>query len=371
MADAAADAVTGKRPAISATATVSAGCLQAYARDRLAAARSYPKDRLLRRAFRLARMDLTVWCASRNFADLCERTLVERERDDPSATRAEIYAMDAVSVDWDPPARWKENAGFSSREFERILAASNQRGFYDHDAPSWQFYDRATRVGVQTLPAPMAMPPWESGSPLRLFLHWAYAGAGMRLTHAATLGSNGRAALLAGASGSGKSATTLAGLLNGLESVGDDYVLLEDGRRMTAHSVFTTLKQDREGLRRAGISIAALDAGEANWRGKIEFDSAKLVARGLADRMEVCALLLPEIARATRTELDRVSPHEAALALAPSAVFQLPGDSTDGFRFFAGIARRFPAFRMKLSEDPAEIAGAVASFLEGRKGHAD
>ena len=55
--------------------------------------------------------------------------------------------------------------------------------------------------------------------------------------------------------------------------------------------------------------------------------------------------------------------HEAALALAPSAVFQLPGDTTQGFRFFAELARRLPAFRVRLSEDPVEIADAIGSFL--------
>jgi hypothetical protein len=125
------------------------------------------------------------------------------------------------------------------------------------------------------------------------------------------------------------------------------------------------LKQDREGFRRAGVAIAELDACEVNWRGKIELDAARLCARGLASRMEVHALLLPVIARARRTEVERIASHEAVLALAPSSVFQLPGDGTEGFRFFAGIAKRLPAFRVKLSEDPVEIAGAIGAFLEG------
>lgn len=354
-----------------ATSTVSATSLQVYARDRLRAAKAYPKGRLVRREFRLARIDMTVWFASKAFADLCDRTLVERKYEEPLATRAQIYAMDAEADGWEPPARWNEEAGFSSREFDRILAEHDRRGFYHHDAPSWQFYDRVDAVGVQTLPTKLGIPPWEFGSPLRLFLHWAYAAVGMRLTHAATLGLNGRGALIAGASGSGKSGTTLAGLLNGLDSVGDDYVLVEDGPSLVAHSVFAMLKQDREGFRRAGVAIAELDAAEVNWRGKIELDASKLCAKGLASRMEIHALLLPEIARSRRTEVEKIASHEAALALAPSAVFQLPGDATEGFRFFADIVKRLPAFRVKLSEDPVEIAGTIGSFLEGTGRNAD
>jgi hypothetical protein len=362
VADAAAGTVTDKKPP---TVQISAACLQEYAKSRLRAAAAYPKERLLRREFRLARADMTVWFASEKFAALCDRTLIERRYEDSSATRLEIYAMDAESDGWEPPAPWDEESGFSSREFDRILAARNQRGFYHHEAPSWQFYDCTTATGVQTLPTQLSIPPWESASPLRLFLHWAYAAANMRLTHAATLGLKGRGVLMAGPSGSGKSATTLAGLLNGLDSVGDDYVLVEKGSRVAAHSVFAMLKQDREGLRRAGVAMPELGVGELNWHGKVEFDAATLSIKPLAGRMEIFAILIPVIARARRTSLERVTPHEAALALAPSAVFQLPGDSVDGFRFLAGIVRQLPAFRVKLSENPAEIADAIGLFLAG------
>jgi hypothetical protein len=74
---------------------VSAACLHAYVRDRLTAAAAYPTERLQRRDFRLARVDLTVWFASDKLADLCERTLLQRRGDGSSPTRAVVYAMDA------------------------------------------------------------------------------------------------------------------------------------------------------------------------------------------------------------------------------------------------------------------------------------
>jgi hypothetical protein len=169
--------------------------------------------------------------------------------------------------------------------------------------------------------------------------------------------------LIVGASGSGKSSTALAGLLNGLDSVGDDYVLVERGVRVVAYSVFTALKQDREGLRRAGIAQGDIDAAELNWHGKVEFEATKLSPQGLADRMEIVALLIPEIARLQRTAIEPATAREAVLSFAPSGVFQLPGDTTEGFGFLASLVRRLPAFRARLSQDPAEIADAIGSFL--------
>lgn len=362
-------AITAAHPVIPrkaerAALNVSMPGLLAYSRDRLAAAAAFPRNRLVRRDYRLARLKLTVWFTSESLAELCDRKLVQRDTEEAIATKAEIFAMDAEVDGWEVPASWPENAGFSSREFDRVLAQGGMRGFYHHDIPSWQFFDPLAGVGVQTLSNRLGIPPWEQGSPLRLFLHWAYAAAGMRLTHAATLGVNGRGALIAGASGSGKSGTTLAGLLNGLSSVGDDYVMVEQKSHIVAHSVFSVFKQDREGLRRAGLSADRIEDAMLNWHGKIEFDAARLAPEGFVDRMEICALLLPRITRASRTRIEEVSAKEAALMLAPSSVFQLPGDSATGFHFLADLVKRLPAYRVSLSDEPAEIADAIGSFLE-------
>jgi hypothetical protein len=184
----------------------------------------------------------------------------------------------------------------------------------------------------------------------------------MRLTHAATLGLDGRGVLIVGASGSGKSGTALAGLLNGLDSLGDDYVLVEQGQHVAAHAVFKIFKQDPEGLRRAGLDTARIDTS-LNWHGKIEFEVARFSSKALAGQMEIFGLLLPKITRQRRTTIERATLRESALALAPSGVLQLPGDKVEGFGFLAGLVRRLPAFHARLSENPAEIADAIGSFL--------
>lgn len=349
---------------------VSSANLLAYANDRLRAAERFPRERLIRRDLRLARLDMTVWFTSKGLAEICESMLVQHHSEMPFQQAAEIFALDSEAEEWDSPAMWDEGAGFSSREFERILAAGDRRGFYHHDAPSWQFYDSGAAVGVHTLPGPLDIPPWELGSPLRLFVHWAQAGIGKRLTHAATLGINGYGALIVGPSGSGKSGTTLAGFMNGLDSVGDDYVVVEQGAAVAAYSAFKTFKQDEDGLRRAGIQATDLIGAKRNWHGKIEFDAASLMPHAFKDRMEIRAILIPRIARAKRTSIEPVASHTAALALAPSAVLQLSGDASEGFRFFASLVKRLPAFSVILSEDPAEIADAIGSFLARGAGHA-
>src|SRR5690606_20063906 len=113
--------------------------------------------------------------SSPDIAELCDRRLVMRKPGEQAVRSARVRLLDPTLEDWDGPADWDTDTGFSSRDFERALAAKGLRGFYHHDGPSWQFYDSATRAGVHVLPGPAGIPPWEEGSPLRLFLHWAWA----------------------------------------------------------------------------------------------------------------------------------------------------------------------------------------------------
>src|SRR5262249_35028195 len=93
------------------------------------------------------------------------------------------------------------------------------------------------------------------------------------------------------------------------------------------------------------------------------FDPVEIGLPALASQIGIEAILIPSIAREERTVIERASARSAALALAPSATLQLPGNSNEGFAFFAGIARRLPAYRLDLSEDPKEIADAIGEFL--------
>lgn len=335
--------------------------LQVYARDRLAAAQAFPKADLIYRIFRLPQLDLVVWFANQELASLCELNLFQRRNPAPAPARAEIYVLDAFLAGWNAPAAWFGKSGLSPRALDQSLAATGLRGYFHHDGPSWQFFDPITNVGVMTLNSPFGLPPWEISSPLRVFIHWAYAAAGLRLIHAATLGIGSEGALISGPSGSGKSGTTLAGFFNGLDSNGDDYVVVEASDPARAHPVFKFFKQDPRGLRRVGLD--ARELGSLNWQGKIELDAERCAGKSLIESMKIRAILIPVIARLSRSRIEPADTRSAALSLAPSGVFQLPGDAAAGFQFIAALVRSVPAFRLMLSEDPSDIACTVHAFL--------
>jgi hypothetical protein len=338
--------------------------LAAYARGVLAECDALDADRLALRRYALPFLDLEARFTDPAQAEDCDRALVVKHGPTAGDHHIRLTRADSTTPGVSPPASWGE-AYFMPLEIERLLARSDLRGSFFHDNRIWEFYDQAARKGASIAPAPGAYPPWERSAPLRAMLHWAYAGLGLRLVHAATLGLDGRGVLVAGQGGAGKSGLTLAGIAAGLDSVGDDYVLVDPRDVPTAYPLFRFAKQDRAGLRRLGLAHLADEAGPPNWQGKHELDLDRIGRGKRAPSLAIDAILVPAIVDRAATSIETIGRREAMLALAPTGLMQLPGDRQEGARAFAGLVRKLPAFRIALGSDPGAAAGAVAHFLQG------
>jgi hypothetical protein len=259
------------------------------------------------------------------------------------------------------PARLADPAPPPGAFSERLEAAGLDGGVFP-DLDLWYLHDPERGLAIQHMARPEGYPPWETGAPLRLFLHWHYARRGRRLTHAGTLGRDGRGVLLAGAGGAGKSGTVAAGLIAGLSSVGDDYILLScDADAVRARPLFTTLKQDPAGLARLGQTPPP--GSRPNWQGKHHIPIEDLAGAPMPASLAIAAILLPRVTGAATTRLAPVSRREAMLALTVSSFQQMPGGMASGFRFFGALVQRLPCYRLDLGTDAAEIAATTADFL--------
>lgn len=311
---------------------------------------------------RLPRLELTVHLSPGALADALGHAYVEAGNDEAETAGSRIFVahpgIDTIPI----PAQWGD-AHYTEHGFATRLAEAGLRGHFYHDLDFWQFYDPQHRVGVQLMTAADAFPPWEPAAPLRPFLHWEYAARGMRLAHAGTLGLDGKGILLAGSGGAGKSGTVASGLLNGLDSVGDDYVLVDLERGVTARPLFSTLKQDPQGFVRLGLQQRLRQHGPLNWQGKHTFHIADIAPRPVPATLDIIALMVPHISGSETSSIVPASRRDAMLALAPSGIMQMPGERESGFRLFGELTRLLPCYRLSLGTDPEEIAGTISNFL--------
>jgi hypothetical protein len=281
---------------------------------------------------------------------------------DESEGNCRIAVAIAGEDGWPDLPEWAEVL-MRSNHLHLTLESSPYR-FLQQPPGCWQFFDRRSRCGVQLLHSPTSMPPWDGGAPLRNFLHWHLISKSCGLLHAGSLGLDGQGILLAGPGGSGKSGTVLAGLLHGLQSVGDDYVLVRMDEGITAYPLFQTLKQDPGGCERIGIPADSPLRRSLNWQGKHQFRLADVSDKKPADSLVICALCIPTISGSSSTRFLPVDGKEAFLALAPSGMAQMPGDRGTLFGFCAAVARSLPTFRLELGNDPAEISASIRTFLQ-------
>ena len=123
----------------------------AYARDRLDAAAPIRRTRL--------RGATSGWPARRDglvYQSMARRAVRTDSRQREYAihrrARSKSTRLDARRSGWAPPALWRRDDAVLVAPIRADSRRRNLRGFYYHDTPGWQFYDRATGIGVLTLP---------------------------------------------------------------------------------------------------------------------------------------------------------------------------------------------------------------------------
>lgn len=336
-----------------------------YARSMLDRVRSARSSFPLTLPIRLPGLEIKTHLQEGSLAEAIRRNFVQEAAGVAAGAlqKIDIFVAHPGMNGVPPPAAWAEEP-YRPHEVASLLYRDRLRASYFHDLDQWQFFDPEAAFGVQLMRGPDDYPPWEPGAPLRTFLHWHYAGQGMRLAHCGTLGLNGSGVLLAGAGGAGKSGTVVAGLLNGLQSIGDDYVLIDATSEVVGYPIFATLKQDQAGFDRLGLKDRLPAAGQVNWQGKYEFRLEDVSDAPPPARLEMRALLVPQISGEARTRIGPLSRRDAMLAFAPSSIHQMPGERESGFAFFSRVANRLPCYTLSLGRDPTEVAEAIAAFLE-------
>lgn len=314
---------------------------------------------------RLPFITLDILSLTPGFRELCARALIDLPvyADAQSRPLRLVIADQESRPDLAMP-EWHEPT-FGLGALIEQLESEGLDGCFDAEYRSWQLMSHAFGAGLQLLDRPEAFPPWERAFPLRNFLHWSYAAEDRRLIHAGSLGHEDRGVLLAGAGGAGKSGTTLAGILHGLESVGDDYLALDlSPSCVRAFPLMKLMKQDAQGLARLGLDARNPLFGAENWQEKFEFDFDRLAPGSRAQQMTISAILLPRITGRARSQLSPASSRDAMFALMPNNLRQLPGRMKQGFNFISRLSRVLPCYHLDLSDDPQEIAETILNFLQ-------
>jgi hypothetical protein len=197
----------------------------------------------------------------------------------------------------------------------------------------------------------------ERGRPFPVALQAWLQSRGVVTLHAAGVACGGRAALIVGDSGSGKSTTALACANAGFGFLGDDQIAVSwTGRTPVAHSLFASARVD-------GI------AGQG-WRGAIHqppAGKALVLLPGpgttVVPSAALFTVLVASVCSGQQSTLERATVKEALRAAVPSTML---GVATERPAVLQGCARAVlgrSTFRLRLGRDLDAVPGLVARAL--------
>ncbi|MGE3074354.1 MAG: hypothetical protein AB7N24_13975 [Dehalococcoidia bacterium] len=242
-----------------------------------------------------------------------------------------------------------------------------QRWTYFRPDPGLTVFDSPSQTATYWVPAASSLTYGDIAGGFRAVIAWSMAERGMQFLHSAAVAAGDRAALIVGSSGSGKSSTALACLLNGLEYLGDDHCLLElDASPPAVHSIYAAAKlHDAQLLRFPRLhpfvvnpNRVAPDKGVA-----ILFpDFAEL----LPASRPLVAVFVPRIANVETTTIGPIGPAAALAALAPSTLLQMASADRGGLAAMARLVRRIPCYSLRLGTEQKEIASVIDAFLRSQ-----
>jgi hypothetical protein len=229
--------------------------------------------------------------------------------------------------------------------------------------------DRQENHGIYWVEKADSIPYYERGYPLSVLFNWWLSSLGVPVVHAACIGMAQGGVLLSARGGSGKSTTTLRCVQSGMKIVGDDYTAI-DLEKGTAHSLYNTIKlktmADVESFPGLARQVCNLDrVGEGQDQEKAMVFLHQHLPEGLVPSIPLRAVLVPRIVDQARTEIIPAPATVAFKALAPSTVFQLPGNAHESFRMMAQITRKWPTYEILLGSDFSRIPGTIQDFILG------
>jgi hypothetical protein len=277
-----------------------------------------------------------------------------------TASPHRLFTWDGTETDTLPPPRpWPPKA-IEPRGVVESHSNEAVRCAVDMDTNSLIVYSFAENLSHIWFPNISEMPLVAKTSPFRIQLSWLCNLHRMQLVHGAAVAIGGRAVLLTGKGGSGKSTTALGCALAGMQYLGDDYCVVEPSAGKV-HMLYRTAKLLKKTLDIMPCPGVVENPDRLDIEKGVVFLEPSDVH--LLRSAALSAILLPRVEPDAPTRLYPATREEAIKAILPSTIGQLMGGTSASPGLIMALVRNAPAFHLTLGGDRKSVTDTIASRL--------
>ncbi len=275
-----------------------------------------------------------------------------------------IYCLDENFVDNLPPINITNN-DIGLNNFKARLSTQSKIINYDESRNIYKIINTHDKKYLLLCKDFDAIASWEIYSPLKEFIHFIAIESNCWLCHAGSLCKNNKAIILFGSGGNGKSTTTMTGLSRGLQTVGDDYVLVENlNDKFYAHAIYKTVKTYPSKLFKLHNNFAAFERHIIEKTGKYvyicdEDKGSSFFTNSAEIIMNIGLRLKKAVSASETTPLDF-----NARYLSLSSIEQIPFWINKSSRFSEKMFESIPSHFLDFNEGKSSLNDNISYILQ-------
>lgn len=274
----------------------------------------------------------------------------------------EVLVMEEKSTGLSlPPPTWKWSTVHPHGEIHKD---DNLVLTYEHWYGILRIFNRNEKKAYIWIQSIDKLPQWMRSFPLRHIVGWYFENSSIQPVHSGGISLNKNGIMLTGKGGSGKSSTCLSCLNHSqLNYLGDDFMLVDCEGGKEAFSLYNVAKVEFDNLRKFDFLLP--------YKGQFKTDDEKyqifvneILPSKIVNEFEIEAIFLPRISNYETGKLVKADPSDALMALAPSTMSLLRGNSEVIFNKLSSFVKKLPSFFLDLSSNFERNPEIIYKFLK-------
>ncbi|MFZ0430044.1 MAG: hypothetical protein WAO20_18145 [Acidobacteriota bacterium] len=301
----------------------------------------------------LAGFSLELRFAGASLVEEVTRSLEHLSTADGNGRKLCICLWDEASSGCQLPARPWPLSAHTTRGEVKGIEDSRFEVAYGRGHFALNLLDKATDRALFCTKSAAEVIPQAWAYPLQTILNWWTRDLGVQMAHLGGVGVDGNAVLLAGMAGSGKSATGISCLLEGLEYLGDDHCLLRRDGDLYAYCVYSSGKLEKSFIGRFPALVPHAVASDQRDARKAVVYLAQLFPGRIRRKSRVKAIVAPILSPAEKTRLVPTGLSPVFRSLVTSFLVQTPGAGAAEIRNLGYLLEGVPSYRLYIGGDGA------------------